>query len=317
MGTTEGGPGDEEAQHMEALWEALAFGLGEYIKTAGCFKCIGLGLSGGRDSALGLLVAWRWAHSQPNPPPYPQVYAFSMPSPYSSPQTRKAAQTLAEELGVCFAELSIEAAYAREKEAVESMLGHAANDTTLQNIQARIRSLRMWNWANSAQALFLQTGNHSEKAVGYTTLGGDFSGGFALLSDLPKTVVIRLLHHIQSRLHLEGLERILALPAGPELAQGQKAEAELMPFPLLDTLLEGLLGEGLLGEGLLAFAQQRLPPMDSQALRKHINRLQRLVFLNQHKWRHAPPGLRLYSKSLSRFYWPLGSPPPGCLGELG
>lgn len=297
--------GEDEAQNLECLWEALARGLGEYMEAAGCFQCVGLGLSGGRDSALALLAAWRWAKNQGNPKQL--VHAFSMPSPHSSAQTRQAAQTLAAELGVSFAEHPIEAAYEREKKAVELMLGHAASELTLQNIQARIRTMRMWNWANSAQALFLQTGNHSEKAVGYTTLGGDFSGGFALLADLPKTWVVRLLSHIQQRLRLEGLGQIFSMPAGPELATGQTAETELMPFPLLDTLLEGFLGEGLTGKALLHFAQQRLPQVDSTTLYSNVQRIQKLVFLSQHKWHHAPPGLRLYSKSLRRFQWPLGA----------
>jgi len=292
-----------EAETLELLWEALALGLGAYIEAAGCFQCVGLGLSGGRDSALGLLVAWRWAKTKGVSPK--RVHAFSMPSLHSAPQTQKAAQTLAEELGVSFSVHSIEEACERECEVVERMLGHKATPVTLQNIQARIRAMRLWNWANSAQALFLQTGNHSEKAVGYTTLGGDFSGGFSPLADLPKTWVIRLLEHIQSRMNLEGLRQVLAQPASPELTTGQTTEAELLPFSLLDRLLEGLLGEGLVGEGLLGFAKEHFPEMSSEALGEEVRRIQKLVFSNQHKWHQAPPGLRLYSKSLRRFRWPL------------
>jgi NAD+ synthase (glutamine-hydrolysing) len=302
--TPEGEEG--EAERLDLLWEALALGLGDYIEAAGCFQRVGLGLSGGRDSALGLLVAWRWAKTQGGPL-HERVYAFSMPSSHSSSQTRKAAQTLAEELGVSFAEHSIEEACRCEREAVERMLGHKAHEVTLQNIQARIRAMRLWNWANSAQALFLQTGNHSEKAVGYTTLGGDLSGGFSPLSDLPKTWIARLLSHIQSRMHLEGLEQVLSMPASPELTKGQTTEAELMSFARLDILLEGLLGEGLTGESLAAFARERFCGGDDEAWRADAERVQRRVFSNQHKWRQAPPGLRLYSKSLRRFRWALGA----------
>ncbi|MCL2013054.1 MAG: NAD(+) synthase [Cystobacterineae bacterium] len=293
-----------EEQTLGLLWEALSLGLGEYIEAAGCFQCLGLGLSGGRDSALSLLVAWRWAKSKGIP--LKNIYAFSMPSSLSSAQTRKAAQTLAEELGVSFAEHSIAEAFQHERAAVEKMLGHAATEITLQNIQARIRAMRLWNWSNSAQALFLQTGNHSEKAVGYSTLGGDFSGGFAPLADLPKTWINRLLAHIYCHMPLEGLGQILALPAGPELAKGQITEAELLPFAILDVLLEGFLGEGLRGEALLGFAKHHLPHMEENTLREGAKKIQKLVFLNQHKWHHAAPGLRLYSKSLRRFHWPLG-----------
>jgi len=294
-----------EAETLELLWEALALGLGEYIEAAGCFQRVGLGLSGGRDSALGLLVAWRWATMKGAP--HQRVHAFSMPSAHSSAQTQQAARTLARELGVSFVEHSIEEACQAERATVERMLGHKANEVTQQNIQARIRAMHLWNWANSAQALFLQTGNHSEKAVGYTTLGGDFAGGFSPLSDLPKTWVMRLLVHIQSRMQLEGLEQVLAMPASPELAKGQTTEAELMPFARLDALLEGLLGEGLSGEALVAFAQKRFPEISSEALGLEAEKVQKRVFSNQHKWRQAPPGLRLYSKSLRRFRWPLGT----------
>jgi len=296
----EGGP----AEAMDLLWEALAAGLGEYIEAAGCFQRVGLGLSGGRDSALGLLVAWRWAKAKGGDLRH-LVYAFSMPSAHSSAQTRKAAQTLAQELGVSFAEHSIEEACAHALEAAERMLGHKANEVTRQNIQARIRAMHLWNWANSAQALFLQTGNHSEKAVGYTTLGGDLSGGFSPLSDLPKTWVIRLLGHIQTRMPLEGLKQVLSMPASPELAAGQTTEAELMPFERLDVLLEGLLGEGLSGEELVLFAKKRFPEA-GETFSQEAQKVEQRVFLNQHKWRQAPPGLRLYSKSLRRFRWPLG-----------
>ena len=294
----------KDEERLELLWEALALGLGDYMETAGCFQRIGLGLSGGRDSALALLVAWRWAKTIGASPQ--QVHAFSMPSSHSSAQTQQAARTLAAELGVSFAEYSIEADCARARETAERMLGHPANALTLQNIQARIRAMHLWNWANSAQALFLQTSNHSEKAVGYTTLGGDLSGGFSILSDLPKTWVIRLVDYIQNRMSLEGLEQVLSMPASPELAEGQTTEAELMPFARLDTLLEGLLGEGLTGEGLLAFAKARFPKTSSEVLGAEAARVQQRVFSNQHKWRHAPPGLHVYSKSLRRFRWPLG-----------
>jgi len=288
---------------LDLLWEALALGLGEYIEAAGCFQRVGLGLSGGRDSALGLLVAWRWAKTKGEPRQL--VHAFSMPSAHSSSQTQKAARTLAEELGVSFVEFSIEEACEKERAVVERMLGHPVNAVTQQNIQARIRAMHLWNWSNSAQALFVQTGNHSEKAVGYTTLGGDFSGGFSPLSDLPKTCVIHVLDYIQSRMRLEGLAQVLSMPASPELALGQTTESELMPFARLDVLLEGLLGEGLMGEDLVAFAKERFPDMSDEALRAEAGRVQQRVFSNQHKWRQAPPGLRLYSKSLHRFRWPL------------
>ncbi len=88
----------------------------------------------------------------------------------------------------------------------------------------------MWNWANTSGALFLQTGNMSEKAVGYTTVGGDLEGAYSVIANLPKTVVIALIERLHRRYGFEGIRMTMGTTAGPELAENQSGEAELMPF---------------------------------------------------------------------------------------
>ena len=151
---------------------------------------------------------------------------------------------LAEELGVTLMTIPIDEATDREVEATTQMLGGAApTELTRQNVQARIRGQRMWNWANSSGALFLQTGDMSEKAVGYTTIGGDLEGALSVIANVPKTVVIALLQRLETRFGFKGVSATLHTDPGPELADKQVAENELMPFPILDACLHLYAGE--------------------------------------------------------------------------
>jgi NAD+ synthase (glutamine-hydrolysing) len=126
-----------------------------------------------------------------------------------------------------------------ENKAVQSMLGEgqALTDLTLQNIQARIRGEHMMNWSNSSGGMWLQTGNMTEKAVGYTTVGGDMMGAYSLIANLPKTVIIALLRHIQSKYGLKCVARCLETRASAELAKNQEDEKDLMPFEVLDACM--------------------------------------------------------------------------------
>src|SRR5262249_17455653 len=177
---------------------------------------IGVALSGGRDSLLTLLVAWRAAqliHADLRGDALAErmrtaVHAFYMPTRFSSEATRGAAAQIARDLGVSFTVVPIEEAFDRERAATRAMLGDQGPKPTAiteQNVQARIRGTRMWNWANTSLALFLQTGNMSEKALGYTTVGGDLEGALSVIANLPKTVVIALLDRLHRRFGFEGI----------------------------------------------------------------------------------------------------------------
>ena len=129
-----------------------------------------------------------------------------------------AAETICADLGVPLEIISIDDAFERELAAAKQLLGGRPELTELteQNIQARLRAQRMWNWSNSSGGLFLQTGNMSEKAVGYTTIGGDLMGALAVLANVPKTVVMALLDYLLEQTRLRRASRqVLAKPAGP------------------------------------------------------------------------------------------------------
>ncbi len=146
--------------------------------------------------------------------------------------------------------MTIDEAFERELEAVRAMLqpGETLTPLTEQNVQARLRAQRMWSWSNSVGGLFLQTGNMSEKAVGYTTIGGDLEGALAVIANVPKTVVMFLLDYLLETQPLEGIRLVLQKPPGPELAPNQVGEEELMPFPVLDACFHLYAGEKLLPE---------------------------------------------------------------------
>src|SRR4029077_1234133 len=150
--------------------------------------------------------------------------------------------------------------------------GEEVSPLTIQNIQARLRGARMWNWSNSTGGLFLQTGNMSEKAVGYTTVGGDLEGGLSVISNVPKTVVIYLLDYLLEKHAFEGIRQVLALPAGPELAANQESEKELMPFKVLDTCFALYAGEKLSQDEMVVALQSIFPELPREQLASHVAR---------------------------------------------
>jgi NAD+ synthase (glutamine-hydrolysing) len=233
-------PIDSRHSFCEELLDAMTMGVGDYFEKTGAFSQIGVALSGGRDSLLCLLVAHRYV-SRKYRLQGPEIVAskvaemlraFFMPTRYSSAATRAAAETAATELGIPFTILSIEEAFEREVEATRNMLhpGEVLTPLTVQNIQARLRAERMWNWSNAVGGLFLQTGNMSEKAAGYTTIGGDLMGCLAVIANLPKTVVNYLLDYLLETEKLVGIAATIAIPASAELAPNQQDERDLMPF---------------------------------------------------------------------------------------
>lgn len=309
---------DARAQALDDLFEALALGVTSYFEKTGAFTSLGIALSGGRDSMLTLLVAWRAAQliaahrsndagnagvqgSKPQAPKPPSLQAFYMPSRHSQDSTKTAAHTLAQELGVALRTVPIDDATARELEVTRAMLdGVEPSEMTRQNIQARLRGQRMWNWANSSGALFLQTGDMSEKAVGYTTIGGDLEGALSVIANVPKTVVIALLERLHARFGFEGIAATLATEPGPELADAQIAEHELMPFPVLDACLHLYAGEKM-GPTEIARALEGLfPDVPTSRLDAWAERFVRLFTQSIYKWVQSPLSLHVGSLDLER-----------------
>jgi NAD+ synthase (glutamine-hydrolysing) len=305
--------------YFDDLLHAMKTGLAGYFEKTGAFQRIGVALSGGKDSALTLIIAWLYARetfasldeSARAAAMSDFIHAFSMPTRFNSATTRSIARDLCAELGVTFHEIAIDDAFARETEAAQAMLGKGAqlSRITRQNIQARIRGSRMWNWANSANALWLQTGNMSEKAVGYTTVGGDLMGGYSLIGNLPKTVVTALLQHLLTVHRFPSLEKLLATRASAELEENQEDERDLMPFEVLDACFSLFAGEKLMpvelyrrlrakwsDEDLLRMSADFKPGL----LKEWVKKFARLFVTSIYKWVQAPQAVHLGALDLDR-----------------
>ncbi|MBK7864987.1 MAG: NAD(+) synthase [Archangiaceae bacterium] len=286
----------------EDLLDALALGVGDYFEKNRVFTQIGIALSGGRDSTLTLLIAHRYAQRARPESPGSLLQCFYMPTRFSSEGTRKAAEVMARELGAGFAVVSIDEAFEREMEAAKKMLGDGVELTgvTRQNIQARLRAQRMWNWANTSNGLFLQTGNMSEKAVGYTTVGGDLMGALAVISNLPKTLVVYLLEYLHQKHQYQGIALVTARPAGPELQPNQVGEEELMPFPVLDACFYLFAGEKLSPAELLVALVPMFPERSAAALKADVEKFVRLFTQSIYKWVQSPLSLHIGNLDLDR-----------------
>jgi NAD+ synthase (glutamine-hydrolysing) len=178
--------------------------------------------------------------------------------------------------------------------------GQPATEITKQNIQARIRGQRMWNWSNTSRGLFLQTGNMSEKAVGYTTIGGDLEGALGVLANVPKTVVMYLLDYLLETTGHQGIARVLAKPAGPELAPNQVGEQELMPFPVLDACFHLFGAEKLLPAEVEFALSGMFPELPGRDIHAHVDKFTRLFLSNIYKWVQAPISLHIGNLDLDR-----------------
>ncbi len=303
---------------LDELFEALALGVRDYWIKTGAFKGLGIALSGGRDSMLTILVAWRAAQLAATglsgealrARVGATIQAFYMPTRYSAETTQGAAAKLAEELGISLRTVAIEEAFDREVEATRAMLGKGdpavsdaaaePSEITKQNVQARLRAGRMWNWANTSGYLFLQTGDMSEKAVGYTTIGGDLEGALSVIANVPKTVVVALLERLHARFGFEGIAMTLATEPGPELAAAQTAESELMPFPVLDACLHLYAGEKLAPDEVAAALPSLFPDVPRVRLAAWAERFATLFTRSIYKWVQAPLALHVGSLDLDR-----------------
>lgn len=283
---------------IDDLFEALALGVKSYYEKTGAFRSLGLALSGGRDSMLTLLVAWRAAQLISGGAP---IHTFYMPSRHSQDTTRDAALRLAKEVGATLEVVPIDEATDRELQVVVKMLGGGQpTELTRQNVQARLRGQRMWNWANTSGALFLQTGDMSEKAVGYTTMGGDLEGALSVIANVPKTVVVALLERLHARFGFSGIAATLATEPGPELADAQEAERELMPFPVLDACLHLYAGEKMAPDEIVAALGSLFPELSEAQRTAWVTRFTKLFSQSVYKWVQSPLTLHVGSLDLDR-----------------
>ena len=303
-------PRSAREEFCEDLLDALSLGIGDYFEKTRAFKTIGVALSGGRDSLLCLILAQRFIHRKYASLAAParkakiaeHLRAFYMPTRFSSDETRAAAEAAATELGVPFAVVSIEDAFVREVEAMTGMLqpGEALTQVAKQNVQARLRAERMWTWANSAAGLFLQTSNMSEKAVGYTTIGGDMEGALSVIANVPKTVVNYLLDYVRETTGSEAIRLTMLKPASAELAENMEDEKDLMPFPVLDACFYLYAGEKMsLAEVALAL-KSIFPGESPERLETWAAKFGRLFTQSIYKWVQTPLSLHVGNLDLDR-----------------
>ena len=265
------------------VYEALVLGVRDYVQKNG-FESVVLGLSGGIDSALVAMVATDALGPE-------RVSCVVMPSPHSSDETQSDARAIAANLGVNLIELPI----AGPMEAYERSLADSFAGTepgiTEENLQARIRGNLLMALSNKFGWLVLTTGNKSEMAVGYATLYGDMAGGLAVIKDVLKTWVYRL---VSDRNERAGSELVPAsvLERAPtaELRPGQRDEDSLPPYELLDRILEAYV------EGDQGREQMVAAGLPEDVVAEVI----RLVDRAEYKRRQAPPGVRVSSKAFGR-----------------
>jgi NAD+ synthase (glutamine-hydrolysing) len=265
------------------VYAALRTGLHDYVLKNG-FDHVVLGISGGIDSALVALVAVDALGPE-------RVTCVSMPSPYSSEGTRADARAIAENLGVDFREIAIGDAMDSYGELLSDAFAGTEPDIAEENIQTRIRGNLVMALSNKFGWLVLATGNKSELSVGYATLYGDMAGGFAVLKDVLKGWVYRL---VRWRNEQEGRElvpaSVLERPPSAELRYEQRDQDSLPPYDVLDAILAGYVEEDL---DAVELGRRGLPPED-------VERVIRMVDRAEYKRRQAPPGIKISTKAFGR-----------------
>ena len=262
----------------EALYRALVLGVRDYFQKCG-FQSAVLGLSGGIDSALTAVIAVEALGAE-------NVRGVSLPSQYSSQGSLDDARILAENLGIRYDIVPIQPVFEPVKGQLSDIFAGRSEDTTEENIQARLRGVILMAMSNKFGSLLLTTGNKSELAVGYCTLYGDMCGGLAVISDVPKTMVYRLSEWINRDREIIPRASITKPPSA-ELRPDQTDQDSLPPYDVLDAILEAYVVGGKSRAEIVA-AGFDLPTVD---------RVVRLIDLNEYKRRQAAPGLKITSKA--------------------
>jgi NAD+ synthase (glutamine-hydrolysing) len=270
---------DPEAE----VYAALVLGTRDYVSKNG-FRHVVIGLSGGIDSTLTLLVAADALGVD-------RVTAVTMPSRYSSTGTRDDAKVLAANLGVELYEIPIAPAMHVYDEMLAEYFEGREPDITEENLQARIRGNLLMALSNKFGWLVLTTGNKSENSVGYSTLYGDSAGGFAVIKDVPKTLVYRLTEWRNGHADPPPVPRsIIERPPSAELREDQKDADSLGDYDTLDAILEAYVEEDQDPEQL----ERAGLPADA------VERVVKLVDLAEYKRRQAPPGIKITPRAFGR-----------------
>ncbi len=260
-----------------SIYNALVLGVRDYIQKNNFPGAI-IGLSGGIDSALTLAIAADAIGSN-------NVLGVLMPSRYTADMSNEDAIAEAENLGTQYETIAIEPMFDSFLKNLKTSLKDKPVDTTEQNIQARIRGVILMALSNKHGSIVLTTGNKSEMSVGYATLYGDMAGGFAVLKDIPKTLVYRLAHYRNSISDVIP-KRVLTRAPSAELADDQKDQDSLPDYDTLDAIIDLYIDKGQDPEAIIA----------KNFNKETVLRVVKLINRNEYKRRQAPPGIRI-SKS--------------------
>ncbi|HMJ89231.1 MAG TPA: NAD+ synthase [Candidatus Acidoferrum sp.] len=262
----------------EMVYRALVLGLRDYLYKCG-FNSAVLGLSGGIDSALTAVLAVEALGKE-------NVRGISLPSQYSSQGSLDDARTLAASLGIRHDVIAIQRPFQAVKEELRDVFAGRKEDTTEENIQARLRGVMLMALSNKFGSLLLTTGNKSEMAVGYCTLYGDMSGGLAVINDVPKTLVYRVSNWINRKREIIPKDSITKPPSA-ELRPDQKDQDSLPPYDILDAILEEYVVNLKTSREIIAMGFDEVT----------VKRVVRLIDFAEYKRRQAAPGLRITTKA--------------------
>ncbi|MCX5808905.1 MAG: NAD+ synthase [Proteobacteria bacterium] len=263
------------------VYEALKLGLHDYVVKNG-FKRVAIGLSGGIDSSLVAVVAAD-ALGKKN------VAGVSMPSRYTSEASRVDAKGLADQLGIELLEVPIDGVYSAYQSSFNPLFKGLSEDTTEENIQARIRGNILMALSNKFGWLVLTTGNKSEMSVGYATLYGDMAGGFAVIKDVPKMLVYELSRY-RNTINPVIPERVLTKAPTAELKPDQKDQDTLPPYDILDRILEAYIEGDKYGEAIISPSLQK----------ETVERTLHMVDISEYKRRQSPPGIKITPKAFGK-----------------
>jgi NAD+ synthase (glutamine-hydrolysing) len=270
-------------ERVEEVYRALVLGTRDYVRKSG-FTRVVIGLSGGIDSSLVVAIAVE-ALGREN------VAGVGMPSPYSSAGTRRDAQRVAKNLGIEFLTISITSVLRAYKRSLARAFKGLKEDVTEENLQARIRGNLLMALSNKFGWLVLTTGNKSEYSVGYTTLYGDMAGGFAVIKDVPKTLVYEVARHVNAHLGREIIpESVFERAPSAELRPDQTDQDTLPPYALLDPILEGYVEED---RGVNDLIARGFEP-------ETVRRVVAMVDRNEYKRRQAPIGVKITPRAFGR-----------------
>ncbi len=272
---------DGERSLETMVYEALVLGVRDYVGKNG-FPGVVIGMSGGVDSALTLAIAVDALGAD-------NVRAVMMPSPYTSEISLADASDMAQRVGVRYDIIPINDCFSAFNNTLAEEFNGLAEDTTEENIQARIRGTILMALSNKHGAIVLTTGNKSEMAVGYCTLYGDMAGGFAVVKDIAKTLLYRLCDYRNTVSDIIPT-RILTRPPSAELKPDQTDQDSLPPYEILDPIMQMYMEENNSLEDIIAagFAEQ------------DVMRITHLIRVNEYKRRQSPIGIRVTHRAFGR-----------------